>query len=113
MAHERHTPPLPWLWKRMDRDDDAPWYFILGADGRSPVAKLLKYLNARAGEQEAICALIVAAVNERAALREACEAALDYFTDTRHGSEWEGAEAEQLRAALALGEETEPKGEGR
>ena len=64
-------------------------------------------------QQEILCQLEhIESVAQK--LIDACEVALQYFEDTRHGREWTqngGLEAENLRSALAEARGEQPDGE--
>ena len=115
MACETHT-PTPW---RMTQD--LPGRFAIygptirvGHEGTvTPcVAHLPVSLSAGEDIARSNAALIVAAVNERAALREALQALLAGYDYTLPAAWHRDRPVSLARAALALGEDAESRKEG-
>ena len=104
MARETHT-STP--WRLASEPTVNGTYFIHTGDGESCVAEAAN--QPWHGDARANAALIVAAVNERAALREALKWALGYGNfDVAVDNPMHAAALDRARAALALGEETKP-----
>lgn len=109
-ARLKAATPGPWRAKQMNHAEDAPWFFVLDAQGRGPVVETViaqtKYLVTPEAEQRADVEFIAHAPTDIAWLLERADAlagALDDFTGFFAGEDLESPQYDSwMRAETVL-----------